>query len=460
MPEVVSSDFVLRAYRFALDPTSDQLSSLEQHAGTARWAFNHALAVKMEAHKQWRAEVDARVSTGVDEKTARTQVKVPIPNSFAMKSAWIKIRGDETKGLDGVSPWWRSVSSYAFSSAFADADTAFKNWMDSYSGKRKGIKVGYPRFKKKHSCRDSFRIYHDVKKPTIRLESYRRLLVPRLGSIRMHSTGKRMSRALDRGGVVRSVAISRGGHRWYAAVLVKEPVVAVVRTSTRRQKAAGAVGVDLGVTHLAALSTGELIANPRHLRKAHKSLRRAQQALSRTEKGSVRRRRAARKVGRLHHRVSERRAGTLHQITKRLTTQFERVALEDLNVSGMTRSAKGTVEAPGRQVKQKSGLNRSILDVAPGEIRRQVDYKTFWYGSSLTVVDRWYPSSKRCSRCGHVKAKLGLSERLFKCDQCGWEINRDINAAINIAAWSPDRAVASETGETKNARGRKLIPSG
>ncbi|MEU4213228.1 RNA-guided endonuclease TnpB family protein [Streptomyces sp. NPDC026206] len=141
------------------------------------------------------------------------------------------------------------------------------------------------------------------------------------------------------------------------------------------------------------------MANPRHVRQAEKRLAKAQRTLSRTEKGSARRHKARSRVARLHHELAERRATALHALTKRLTTGFTTVAIEDLNVAGMTRSARGTLAAPGRCVRQKSGLNRAILDAAPGELRRQLTYKTTWYGSTLAVLDRWWPSNKTCSAC-------------------------------------------------------------
>jgi putative transposase len=456
MTESDESATILRAYRFNLDPNQNQLSALAQHAGTARWAFNHALAVKIGVHQTWRDQVQALVDEGLDEQVARKQVSIKIPTAFTMKSAWIKIRGDEKTGEDGASPWWRTVSSYTFSSAFSDADAAFKNWMNSLTGKRKGRKMGYPKFKKKGRSRDSFRIYHDVKSPTIRPDGYRHLLVPRLGSLRLHSSAKRLVRALSRGARIQSVALSRGASQWYAAVLVKEPAEHVLRPTTRAQRVRGAVGVDVGLLHLAAYSDGTLINNPRFVRAAAARLRTAQRRLSRTERGSARRHRAAVRVGRIHHQVAEQRASFLHGLTKNLATQYERVAIEDLNVLGMTASARGTVEKPGKNVRAKSGLSRSILDAAFGEFRRQLDYKTQWYGSALTVVDRFFPSSKVCSRCGSVKATLNLQDRVYVCDHCGLVLNRDVNAARNLVEWAPDRSVASGAGETLNARGENV----
>ncbi|MCX5355613.1 RNA-guided endonuclease TnpB family protein [Streptomyces mirabilis] len=471
---------VLRAFKFALDPTSAQAEAFTRHAGTARWAFNHALGMKMAAHQQWRREVQALVDQGVPEAEARTKVRVPVPSAVAVQKHLNLIKGDSRTGglTDGVHgpgrpcPWWHEVSTYAFQAAFRDADRAWANWLASVAGHRAGRKIGYPRFKKKGRSRDSFRIHHDVKKPTIRLDGYRRLLVPRLGSVRLHNSAKRLARLVGRGhAVVQSVTISRAGNRWYASVLACVTQDIPDRPS-RRQNQAGTVGVDLGVKTLAALSApiampgrapALLVPNPRHLAADARRLAKAQRALARTAKGSNRRRNAARRVSGIHHRISERRATYLHTVTKLLASGYATVAAEDLNVSGMSASARGTVEAPGKRVRQKAGLNRSILDASPGEFRRQLTYKTSWYGSRLAVCERFFPSSKTCSACGWQNPRLTLADRVFACAQCELVIDRDLNAARNIAAHAvpvpQPGTVASGTGETKNARGAAKRPA-
>ena len=461
---------VMRAFRFCLDPTASQAGALARHAGSARWAFNHALAAKVAAHEEWKATVAGLVEQGVPEAEARKKTRVPIPTHPTIKKALNQVKGDSRKGVDGLCPWWHEVSTYAFQSAFDDADRAWKNWLDSLTGRRAGRRVGYPRFKKKGRARDSFRLHHDAKRPTIRPVGYRRLRLPKVGEVRLHDSAKRLSRLIDRDqAVVQSVTIARSGHRWYASVLCK--VQQDMPGPTRRQRAAGRVGIDLGVKHLAALSkpllagdeTSHFVENPRHVRVAEQQLAKAQRALSRTQKGSAGREKAKRRVGRLHHEVAARRAGVLHQLTKRLATSFATVAVEDLNVAGMTRSAKGTIEAPGRRVRQKAGLNRAILDAAPGELRRQLDYKTSWYGSQLAVLDRWFPSSKTCSDCGWQNPRLTLSDRVFTCGNptCGLTMDRDANAARNIErhAKVADTHVACDTRETENARGAHIRPT-
>lgn len=456
---------VMRAYRYALDATPAQVEAFVRHAGAARWAYNHALAAKVEAHEQWRARVAELVDAGVGEAAARHQVKVPIPSKPAIQKALNAVKGDSRTGVDGVCPWWWAVSTYAFQSAFADADRAWGNWLSSVKGERAGRRVGYPRFKSKRRARAAFRLHHNVKRPTIRLSTYRRLQLPRIGEVRLHQSAKQLARRVADGiAVIQSVTVSRGGHRWYASVLVREQL-AIPDRPTRAQAAAGTVGVDIGVHHLAALSTGETIPNPRTKARHERALTRAARTYARTQRGSGRRERARRRLARLQHLEATRRAGVLHALTKRLATGWTVVAVEDLNVAGMTRSARGNVDAPGRNVRAKAGLNRAVLDVAPGELRRQLTYKTTWYGSQLAVLDRWWPSSKTCSACGAAKTKLRLAERTFHCETCGHTAARDVNAARNIARHAvplapaePTSAVAPSTGETKTAHRAGMRP--
>jgi putative transposase len=446
---MTTGDVEMRAYRFALDLTPTQKQQCRQHAGAARWAYNHALAAKFTALTERQAAITTLVDHGVDPKAAAAQAP-KVPTKPAIQKALNATKGDDRNDVSGDCTWWHTVSTYAFQSAFVDADTAWNNWLNSITGKRRGQRVSRPRFKTKHRSRDSFRIHHDVTNPSIRPDTgYRRITVPRLGSLRVHDSTKKLRRALDRGAIIQSVTISRGGHRWYASILTKTTAATTTGAPTRRQRAAGTVGVDAGIHHLAALSTGDIIDNPRHLNRARARLTKAQRKLSRTQKGSARRRRAATVVGRRHHEIAEQRATTLHTLTKQLANSWATVAIEDLNVTGMTRSARGTADQPGTNVRAKAGLNRAILDTAPGELRRQLTYKTRWYGSTLAVCDRWYPSSQTCSACG-ARTKLPLSQRVYRCAACGLDLDRDVNAAINIATHAV--AVASDTGETENAR--------
>lgn len=460
---------VLKAFRFTLAPTPAQEQRLLRWCGNSRLAFNYAIAAKKQAHEQWRAQVDALMASGVSDAEARKKVQVPLPSRFITQKAFQAERGDTRTDSEGVCPWWHEVNTYVFQSAFADADRAWKNWLDSFKGARGGRRVGYPRFKKRGRCRDSFRLHHNVKRPSIRLVTYRRLRLPAFGEVRLHDSGKRLARLIAKGdAAVQSVTVSRGGHRWYASVLCKVNVELPERPS-QQQAERGTVGIDLGVKHFAALSQPLdpdrpetlFVPNQRHLTQATTRLAKAQRALSRTQKGSVRREKARRRVGQLHHEISVRRGSALHQVTKSLATRFAVVAVEDLNVAGMTRSARGTIDKPGRMVRQKAGLNRAVLDASLGEARRQLTYKTSWYGSRLAVLDRWWPSSKTCSNCGWQNPRLTLADRVFHCTNCESTMDRDHNAARNIARHAVilDPPVAPDARETRNARRAPVSPS-
>jgi len=195
--------------------------------------------------------------------------------------------------------------------------------------------------------------------------------------------------------------------------------------------------VDLGVKTLATLSDGTMFPNPRNYVRAQQKLRRAQQTLSRRDRdsnggrGSTRWNKALKRVQAVHAHVAYQRADTIGKITAWLARNYTDISIEDLNVQGMSSNSR---------------LAKHVLDAGFSEFRRQLEYKTARSGARLHVIDRWYPSSKACSSCGVVKAKLSLSERVFHCDTCGFEIDRDLNAAINLM-------VAGSAPETLNARG-------
>ena len=184
-------------------------------------------------------------------------------------------------------------------------------------------------------------------------------------------------------------------------------------------------------SRLSPLSDGTVIENPRHLKKSEQKLKRAQQALSRKMPGSNRRARASAKVARIHAHIANQRQDALHKLTTHLASKYSEISIEDLNAAGMAKN---------------HCLAKSVMDASFGEFRRQLEYKTTRTGARLNIVDRWYPSSKTCSGCGRVKAKLSLSERTYRCDGCGLTIDRDLNAAININ-------VAGSAPETINAHG-------
>ena len=223
------------------------------------------------------------------------------------------------------------------------------------------------------------------------------------------------------------VSVSCRAGRWYASLTVeREQPSSPTHTWNR-----GAVGVDLGIKRLATLSDSTIIPNPRALDVRLKALRKVQQALGHKTMGSVRRGKAKERVARLHARVSDVRMDAINKASTMIARTYSVVCIEDLNVAGMVKNHH---------------LTRRLSDASLGEFRRQLEYKTKRTGAVLRVVDRWYPSSKTCSNCGTVKAKLSLSERVYQCDVCGLSMDLDLNAAINLM-------VAGSAPETLNARG-------
>jgi putative transposase len=212
------------------------------------------------------------------------------------------------------------------------------------------------------------------------------------------------------------------------------------------------------VKHLAALSTGEFVPNPKALGRYQRKMARLQRELARRTKGSRRRGQTKTRLARTQGRVAHVRRDALHKLTSELASNYGTVVVEDLNVAGMTRAPKPVPDGAGGHARNgrraKAGLNRAVLDASPGELRRQLTYKLAWRGGTLVVADRFFPSTKTCSSCGSVRAKLSLSTRTYRCESCGLEIDRDLNAALNLAAYGRQQQNVARSGpETENARG-------
>ncbi|MEV6859849.1 IS607 family element RNA-guided endonuclease TnpB [Streptosporangium subroseum] len=420
---------VHQAYRYALDPTPEQAAALASHCGAARVAFNWGLA-RIKAALNQRA---AEQSYGVPEELL-TEVAWSL---YALRRAW-------NGAKDTAAPWWAQNSKEAYNTGLDGVTRALTNWVASRTGARAGKKVGFPRFKSKHRATPSCRFTTG----TIRVEAGRRqVTLPRLGTIRTCESTRKLARHLERGtGRIVSATVRREGGRWFVSFTCE-----IDRADRVPARPDLVVGVDLGVKDLAVLSTGEVVANPKHHRTALKRLRRLNKQLARrigprTPDGgrrepSARWRKTKAALGKTHARVAHQRRDGLHQLTTRLASTYGTVVVEDLNMSGMLANRR---------------LARAIADVGMGEVRRQLTYKTSWNGGRLIVADRWYPSSKTCSGCGAVKAKLALSERTYTCTGCGLILDRDLNAALNLAALAAD--VAQSCGETHNARGGAVRP--
>ena len=388
----------MEAVKVALDPTPMQERLLLSHAGAARFAFNVGLA-----------HVKAALDAG----------ERPDLSSYALRRWWNANKDTVAVGDDGET-WWQENSKESYSYGLESLAKGLSNWSKSRKGDRKGRKVGFPKFKTKNKATPRF-AYTTGCFGLVKGDP-KALRLPRIG--RVHCVEDVAKRVGD--GRVLRMTISQYAGRWYASLTVERDDKPVMKPPK-----GGAVGVDLGVKNLATLSDGTVVENPRYLRKSERKLKKAQQALSRKAKGSNRRAKAKAKVARLHAHVANQRLDALHKLTTQLAETFSDISIEDLHVAGMVKNHR---------------LAKSIADAAFGEFRRQLEYKTARSGARLHVVDRWYRSSKTCSKCGSVKAKLSLSERTYRCDSCGLAMDRDLNAAINIC-------VAGSAPETLNAHG-------
>ncbi|MGJ7908006.1 IS607 family element RNA-guided endonuclease TnpB [Actinopolyspora sp. H202] len=419
------STTVLQAYQFALDPTPAQDDNLRSHCGAQRFAYNWGLA-RVKAVLEQRS---AERSYGIAEADLTPAVNW---SAYSLRKAWNTAKRE-------VAPWWSENSKEAYASGLANLATALDNWHKSRTGKRAGRRVGFPRFKSKRA-RWSYRI--STGRFGLSGSDRRHVQLPRIGTVRTHESTRKLARHVERGTArIRSATVSFQRGRWHVSFSVE-----ITKTEPAPATRGGTVGVDLGVKELAVLSTGETIANPKHLDVAQRALRRLQRRASRRtgpdkrtkRKPSNRWRTTQARIARLHTQITNARRDGLHKLSTRLVREFDTIVVEDLNVSGMVRNRK---------------LARAVSDVGMAELRRQLDYKTTWNGRDLVVADRWYPSSKTCHDCGAVKAKLRLSERTFTCDHCGHTADRDLNAARNLAGLaSTASCVGTENTPAGNPR--------
>ena len=398
---------VIQAYRFALDPTSQQRRSLASHTGAARFAYNWGLELVITRLAQRRGGEDVEVPWTLQE-----------------------LRREWNRAKDHVAPWWAENSKESYSSGLDGLARALRNWCDSRKGRRKGRPVGFPRFKRKGRARDACRFTTGAIRV---LPDRKHIQLPRIGRLKTHESTRKLARRVEQGTArILAATISRTADRWFVSFTVE-----VDRRLPTGNSRSSVVGVDVGVRHLAILSNGEPpVPNPRALEMSLRKLRRLNRRLARCKPDSRRRRVTRRQLSRVHARVANLRRDALHKLTTTLATEHGTIVVEHLNVAGMVRNRH---------------LARALSDTGMAEFRRQLAYKTTWYGSRLVVADRFYPSSKICSTCGWVRAKLTLAERTFICEACGSRLDRDLNAARNLAKLA--QHVAQSGWETRNARG-------
>lgn len=379
---------IFRSYKTELDPNDRAQTLLFKHAGARRWAYNWGLQRKIEEY----------------EKTGKS------PNVKALHRELNRLKKADLS--EGGVPWMYEVSKCAPQEALRDLDKAYDNF---FRRVKNGEKPGFPRFKSKKNGIGGFRLTG-----TIRVfERYVQL--PRLGRIRLKERGYL---PYDNPKVrILSATVTEQAGRWFVSLQVEEKIEI-------KEPPSEIGGADVGINALATLSDGKKFENPKALAKAEKRLRKLHRAVSRKKKGSKNRRKAARRLAKAYAHVANVRKSCLHGISSAIAKRFWIVGMEDLNVDGMGRNRC---------------LAKALHDAALAELRRQIEYKMAWNGGRVALADRFYPSSKKCSGCGHVKANMSLEERIYRCEKCGLIIDRDENAARNL------KAVAASDTETKNA---------
>ena len=381
---------MLIAHRVALDLNNVQAAYMSQAAGTARFAYNWALS-------EWKKQYEAWKQDNTLSKPSQEALRRQL-NSIKRKQF----------------PWMLEVTKNAPQMAIIQLGQAFKNF---FAGRSR-----YPKFRKKGRD-DRFTLTNDQ----FSIDAFR-IRIPRLGWVRMRES-------LRFAGKIMSATISRVANRWFVSITVDTED----NSHLPRAENQGAAGVDLGVSALATLSTGEIIAGPKPHKALLSRLKRLSRSLSRKQKGSANRGKAKIKLAKLHARIAAIRTDALHKLTTDLTRRFHSIGIENLNVSGMMKNRH---------------LARAIADMSFYEFRRQLQYKAEMRGGQVIVADRFYPSSKTCSGCGYKLASLPLSVRKWKCPGCGTDHERDLNAAINLKNMAVSSTVTA-CGEEGSGSSRK-----
>lgn len=390
----VPEGYVLKAYKFALNPNASQMQDIARHFGARRFAFNWGLA-------QVKADSDAK-EANPDHPSVGWSF-------FDLTKAFNSVKPE-------VAPWSGEVSKFAFESGLKDLAAGLANHQASKKGVRKGPKMGFPRFKKRSADRGrvTFRA-----SSTTRIDPDRRhVVLPTLGRVRSHRNMRCLER-LTRDGRARilSATLSERAGKIFVSFQC------LVRLSGYERVPTGpVVGIDLGLGDVLAVAATEdgaevaRLANPRALRRAQSQLRAANRRKARRVPGSAGYQRAKREISRIYARVADVRAHHQHVFTSAVAKTHSAVVVEDLNVKAMA-ARKGY------------RLGKSVGDAGMGELRRQLSYKA----ARVVVADRWFPSTQICSVCGERNRELSLGDRKWRCSGCGTLHDRDLNAATNLA---------------------------
>jgi putative transposase len=417
------------AFRFTLNPSPEQETQLWRHAGAARFAYNRCLGI-VKQHLDARRRDGAVVVpwTGFDLINAFNAWK---RSAEAGRLMVVDSGGETTVATTGLR--WRSeVCQQVFEEAAVDLGRGLAEFT---AARKAGRRVGFPRFKRKKARVGSFRIRCKTERSgrtSIRVGEAgpRSVSLPKIGTLTVFDDTRRLRRMLHTGRATLVSATVRFAHgRWTVSLIVEAADLHPDRRHPHRdgEDTGGWVGVDRGLTAfaVAARADGTPVLRvddpPRPLRAADARIRRLSRALSRTKPKSGNRTRAQARLNRAHAAVAATRQRFLHEVANRLVNTHDRIALEDLHITGMMANHR---------------LAAAIADAGWAEFARIVGYQQQWRGGQVMLVDRWFPSSKTCSNCHALVKSLPLSVRTFHCPACGLQLDRDLNAATNLAAWA------------------------
>lgn len=370
----------LQAYKFRIEPNQTQIRAMRQFAGNARKVWNLALAQQ-------------QINYAAGEKFV---------TSFGM-NAWLQLWKKEYVFLT-KSPY------HTLQQVTKDLERAYKNFFEKRSD--------YPVIKKKGKSTDSFR-FPDNKQFIIDQEN-QRIKLPKLGWIKYRSSRKIL-------GMQKNITLTQKSNHWFVSIQTERDVESSTHSSTH------ALGIDMGIDVFAATSDGHMIAPVNSFKSQQKKLAKYQRRMSHKVKFSSNWKKEKNKVQNIQMKIAYVRCDFLHKTSTDISKNHAMIVVEDLKVANMSKSASGTLQAPGKKVQQKRGLNRSILDQGWGEFRRQLEYKQAWRnGLFLAVNPR--NTSRKCFNCGCVSADNRKTQTTFKCIECGYTENADVNAARNILA--------------------------